>query len=323
MRDSTSSGGWILAFDSGGRVAYRVAGTTFTTPLATADVRDGWHHVALTVAGGATAFYLDGALVHSGTGAGAAAGDALARDAQRHDQPVHARARRRGRGLRQRAAGGDDPRALRGRARRDRHGGARRARRADGDRAARTRRARLERRAGRRRLRRLPRHERRRAVHAGQPVAAERVRLHGHHGHRRHRLRLRGHRERRGQQPQPALGAGVRDAALDRRPPARLLAAPALRGPGDLLRRLGRGDDRQLRRRLAPELPGRAAPGSPPRTPRTRWRTSRSPSSAIPPTPTAARPPRPTTSTPRTPSTSRTPSGCAPPATATASTGAR
>jgi Concanavalin A-like lectin/glucanases superfamily len=73
MRDSTSSGGWILAFDSSGRVAYRVAGTTFATPLATADVRDGWHHLALSVAGGATAFYVDGAPVHSGTGAGTAA----------------------------------------------------------------------------------------------------------------------------------------------------------------------------------------------------------------------------------------------------------
>jgi hypothetical protein len=52
MRDSSSSGGRILAFDSGGQVAYRVAGTTFTTPLATAGVRDGWHHVALTVEGG-------------------------------------------------------------------------------------------------------------------------------------------------------------------------------------------------------------------------------------------------------------------------------
>jgi hypothetical protein len=37
---------------SGGQVAYRVAGTTFTTPLATGGVRDGWHHVALTVEGG-------------------------------------------------------------------------------------------------------------------------------------------------------------------------------------------------------------------------------------------------------------------------------
>ena len=72
MRDSTSSGGWIVAFDSGGSVAYRVAGKTFTTSLATADVRDGWHYVALTVANGATTFYLDGHPVHSGAGAGTA-----------------------------------------------------------------------------------------------------------------------------------------------------------------------------------------------------------------------------------------------------------
>ena len=73
MRDSTTSAGWSVAFDSGGRVAYRIAGTTFVTPLATADVRDGWHHVALTVAGGATGFYLDGTRAHSGTVAGTAA----------------------------------------------------------------------------------------------------------------------------------------------------------------------------------------------------------------------------------------------------------
>jgi Concanavalin A-like lectin/glucanases superfamily len=73
MRDSSSSGGWIVAFDSGGSVAYRVAGKTFTTPLATANVRDGWHHVALAVENGATTFYLDGDPVHSGTGAGTAA----------------------------------------------------------------------------------------------------------------------------------------------------------------------------------------------------------------------------------------------------------
>jgi hypothetical protein len=73
LRDSTASGGWILAFDSGGRVAYRVGGTTFTTPLATADLRDAWHHLVLTASGGATAFYVDGALVHGGTGAGATA----------------------------------------------------------------------------------------------------------------------------------------------------------------------------------------------------------------------------------------------------------
>jgi Concanavalin A-like lectin/glucanases superfamily len=71
MRDSTAAGGWILAYDNAGRVAYRAGGTTFTTTRATADLRTGWHQVALTVSGGATAFYLDGALVHSGTGAGA------------------------------------------------------------------------------------------------------------------------------------------------------------------------------------------------------------------------------------------------------------
>ena len=73
MRDSTAAGGWILAFDSGGRLAYRVAGTTFTTSVATANVRGGWHHVALTVAGGSTTVYLDGAAVHTGTGAGGGA----------------------------------------------------------------------------------------------------------------------------------------------------------------------------------------------------------------------------------------------------------
>ena len=70
MRDATNQAGWILAYDSGGRVAYRAGGTTFVTPLRTTDLRDGWHHVALTVSGGATGFYVDGALVHSGTGAG-------------------------------------------------------------------------------------------------------------------------------------------------------------------------------------------------------------------------------------------------------------
>ena len=54
MRDSTSSAGWIVAYDSGGRVAYRAGGTTFTTALNTADVRDGWHHLAVTVFNGAT-----------------------------------------------------------------------------------------------------------------------------------------------------------------------------------------------------------------------------------------------------------------------------
>jgi hypothetical protein len=72
-RDTSAAGGWILAFDSGGRVAYRAGGVTFTTALTTAQLRDGWHHVVLTFDGGATAFYVDGALVHAGAGAGTAA----------------------------------------------------------------------------------------------------------------------------------------------------------------------------------------------------------------------------------------------------------
>jgi hypothetical protein len=67
LRDSTSAGGWILAFDSGGRVAYRAGGTTVTTALQTAQLRDGWHHVVLTVNAGATALYVDGDLVQTGS----------------------------------------------------------------------------------------------------------------------------------------------------------------------------------------------------------------------------------------------------------------
>jgi Concanavalin A-like lectin/glucanases superfamily len=70
MRDSSGSGGWILAFDSGGRVAYRAGGTTITTALPTAELRDGWHHVVLTAAGSATTLYVDGKVVHSGAGPG-------------------------------------------------------------------------------------------------------------------------------------------------------------------------------------------------------------------------------------------------------------
>jgi hypothetical protein len=73
MRDSTSSAGWILAFDNAGKLSYRVAGTTYDTGLTTASVRGAWHHVAVTKDGAAVSFYLDGRLVHSGTGAGTTA----------------------------------------------------------------------------------------------------------------------------------------------------------------------------------------------------------------------------------------------------------
>lgn len=69
LRDNTSSGGWILAYDSSGTVRYRVGGKTFDTGLSTASVRNGWHHFAVTKDGGNVAFYLDGKAVRTGTGA--------------------------------------------------------------------------------------------------------------------------------------------------------------------------------------------------------------------------------------------------------------
>jgi len=73
MRDSTGSGGWILAYDNGGSLAYRVGGKTFTTARTTASVRNGWHYFAVTVSGGTARLFIDGSLVHTGTGAGTTA----------------------------------------------------------------------------------------------------------------------------------------------------------------------------------------------------------------------------------------------------------
>jgi Concanavalin A-like lectin/glucanases superfamily len=72
MRDGSSAGGtgWILAFDNNGNLYYRLGGTSFNTGRTTASVKDGWHHFVATKDGGSVAFYLDGQLVHSGSGAG-------------------------------------------------------------------------------------------------------------------------------------------------------------------------------------------------------------------------------------------------------------
>jgi hypothetical protein len=73
FRDNTSGGGWILGYDSGGALWYRAGGTGFNTGRTTASVRGAWHHIAVTKDGGNVAFYLDGALIHSGTGAASTA----------------------------------------------------------------------------------------------------------------------------------------------------------------------------------------------------------------------------------------------------------
>jgi len=74
MRDHTSLGGegWMPAFDTSGKLAYRLGGQGFNTGLAIGTVRDGqWHHIAATKSGAAAALYVDGAVVHSSpTGAG-------------------------------------------------------------------------------------------------------------------------------------------------------------------------------------------------------------------------------------------------------------
>lgn len=70
MRDHTDTAGWVLAFDNGGRLAYRVGGTTFDTGRSIAAAKGAWHYIAITKNGPAARFYLDGKLVQSATGAG-------------------------------------------------------------------------------------------------------------------------------------------------------------------------------------------------------------------------------------------------------------
>ena len=74
LRDTTDMGGegWLLAFATAGKLAYRLGGQGFNTGLPIETVRDGeWHHIAATKNGGAAALYVDGELVHSAaSGAG-------------------------------------------------------------------------------------------------------------------------------------------------------------------------------------------------------------------------------------------------------------
>ena len=91
--------GWILAYDSGGRIACRAgAALLSTTPVS--EVRDGrWHHFALTRDRDEVRLYLDGRLHAAGRPSrDRHRGGAVARDAQRqHRRPVQPRSRRRDR----------------------------------------------------------------------------------------------------------------------------------------------------------------------------------------------------------------------------------
>ncbi len=62
MRDHNASPGtgWILAYDSGGKIACRAGGTNLISSTPVSKVRDGWHHFALTRSGEEVRLYLDG-----------------------------------------------------------------------------------------------------------------------------------------------------------------------------------------------------------------------------------------------------------------------
>jgi PKD repeat protein len=74
LRDNSerSPNGWLLAFNSGGDLRYRLGGgRDLITNQPIGLVRDGaWHHIAATKEGAGAALYVDGSLVHSGAGAG-------------------------------------------------------------------------------------------------------------------------------------------------------------------------------------------------------------------------------------------------------------
>ena len=74
LRDDTMGGGtgWMPAFNSAGRLHYRLGGEGFDTGRAIGTVRDGaWHHIVATKQGAAAALYVDGQQIHSSSvGAG-------------------------------------------------------------------------------------------------------------------------------------------------------------------------------------------------------------------------------------------------------------
>ena len=93
LRDTTDMGGegWLLAFATGGKLAYRLGGQGFNTGLPIETVRDGeWHHIAATKSGTAAALYVDGELRRTRPRPArlAARDRTVARDAQRDQRRV-------------------------------------------------------------------------------------------------------------------------------------------------------------------------------------------------------------------------------------------
>jgi hypothetical protein len=70
LRDDSATGGWLLGWDSRGRLGYRIAGRAYATERSIHAVRDGaWHHLALTKTGGQVDVYVDGRRVGGATDA--------------------------------------------------------------------------------------------------------------------------------------------------------------------------------------------------------------------------------------------------------------
>jgi hypothetical protein len=70
LRDNTCGTGWILGYNSSGNLAFRAGGSTYSTGVAVSGLQNRWTHYTLTKSGSSVAYYIDGQLIYTDTGAG-------------------------------------------------------------------------------------------------------------------------------------------------------------------------------------------------------------------------------------------------------------
>ena len=70
IRDDTGGGGWILAYNNGGNITYRLGGSSFNSSIAVAPLQNKWVHYAMTKNGATVNYYINGVIAHSGGSAG-------------------------------------------------------------------------------------------------------------------------------------------------------------------------------------------------------------------------------------------------------------
>jgi len=73
LRDNTSADGWILAYNNGGNITYRLGGSSFNTSISVAPLQNKWVHYTMTKNGGDVKYFINGALEHSSSGASSTA----------------------------------------------------------------------------------------------------------------------------------------------------------------------------------------------------------------------------------------------------------